>query len=544
MKKFRFLKIAMAVAILAGFSSCNDDVNVDSNNPIDGEAAKSYVSVSINIPIENGMKGAEDSSVDEQGLPAESDIKNVTFYFFEESTNTPFLAAGTYDYLGLYRGTLTMSAADFSVSGTTHSSATPKAVSGLEIGKSYNVYAVVNGTTNISLTAGTTTEATFLETSRVTETTIANVSTTGFPMANRQKALKDDAGNGNIVPFSRLTISTGNNATNADAVTLFQMERIMGKLIFTGNDIGNGDNVYILKDGALANYATVEIKRVKAINMLKDGYLFRHMTRIPAAEANDFFKPATDFNGFELLGDATYDANGDVDSDADYIIDPRTKSKTNSTPLATGYEGWYSAGAFTGAPADGIQSIIYCLENTMHSGSQLNGYTTALLFEAEVVPENIVMESATPGTNDAAVAYVTGTHPATFYMIGNMAYGSISALVNAGVNLAPTTIDGTATAVVIARDLKNNNVTRCDNGLCYYKYWIKHEPHTERMAVMEYGIVRNNVYKMKVATISGIGESIEEIIDPEEENEQSNVFISVQLEILPWIVRTQEDIVL
>ena len=73
-------------------------------------------------------------------------------------------------------------------------------------------------------------------------------------------------------------------------------------------------------------------------------------------------------------------------------------------------------------------------------------------------------------------------------------------------------------------DLNENNyptygVRYYENGICYYTYWIKHandlDPNNDLVSgkdntggVMEYAIVRNNVYKLNVTSVSMPGNDI------------------------------------
>ena len=46
-----------------------------------------------------------------------------------------------------------------------------------------------------------------------------------------------------------------------------------------------------------------------------------------------------------------------------------------------------------------------------------------------------------------------------------------------------------------------------DQGRCYYVYWIRHADDNDINAIspMEYAIVRNNIYQLKINSISGLG---------------------------------------
>jgi len=565
MERFKFLTKALALLIIAGLVSCQKDVkNIDEE---DDGSAKAYLSINISVPNDNAStRDAENSGTEELGVADEYAINNVTLYFFTEGTTTP----GTdYDYNGTYVQKLTVSggfATVVTAPNVTHTSNTAQQVSGLSADGStvYHVYAVVNGATSIPVLNSTITERDFLNNSRVTglyETnglvSLTSLNTTGWTMASRNVTAVNSEGK--FGAYHTLVIPATNNSSSPATVEL-SVERIMGKLMLTAHSTDNKYNVTYDPGSGPITYASVELTGTKVINTRKDGYLFRHMTRIdvPTPAAADPFFSAADFNGFDKIGTATYGADKKLTvTETDYVVDPRTKSKT-APSMAAGYDNWYTAATpafgspFVAMPTNTTTptNLGYCLENTMHSTAQLNGYTTGVVFEGKVTPVEIVIYNSGTTSNDAPVAYVSGTHPATFYNYGNMFYGSIEALVELGLPLDAATTDAgfalytQAEKEAAIKDLEANSVRRLESGVCYYKYWITHEPSPEHMAVMEYGIVRNNVYKMKVTGISGIGESVEYIIDPEEEDEHAKVFLKVELDILPWIVRAQEDIIL
>ncbi len=80
------------------------------------------------------------------------------------------------------------------------------------------------------------------------------------------------------------------------------------------------------------------------------------------------------------------------------------------------------------------------------------------------------------------------------------------------------------------------------NGICYYTYWIKHANDQDKNndlvgvkdktgGVMEYAIVRNNLYKLDVTSITGPGGDI-----PGDRNVNVNVLVE------DWIMLPEEDI--
>ena len=62
------------------------------------------------------------------------------------------------------------------------------------------------------------------------------------------------------------------------------------------------------------------------------------------------------------------------------------------------------------------------------------------------------------------------------------------------------------------------------------------------MGPMEFQVVRNNVYKLAVTEISKLGhprktENDPDPEDPDNPDEESNVYFKVRVEVLPWVVR-------
>lgn len=82
---------------------------------------------------------------------------------------------------------------------------------------------------------------------------------------------------------------------------------------------------------------------------------------------------------------------------------------------------------------------------------------------------------------------------------------------------------------------------------CYYTYWNRHNDNglPATMGPMEFGVVRNNVYKLSVTKISRLGHPRISANDPDPDkpdkpDESDNVYISVSCEVIPWVVRINE----
>ncbi|MDE5723866.1 MAG: fimbria major subunit [Paramuribaculum sp.] len=79
---------------------------------------------------------------------------------------------------------------------------------------------------------------------------------------------------------------------------------------------------------------------------------------------------------------------------------------------------------------------------------------------------------------------------------------------------------------------------------CYYYYWNRHNDNNIPgvMGPMEFAVVRNNVYKISVDKIRRIGHPRRTENDPDPQtpdtpDEESDVYLDVQVKTLPWVVR-------
>lgn len=90
------------------------------------------------------------------------------------------------------------------------------------------------------------------------------------------------------------------------------------------------------------------------------------------------------------------------------------------------------------------------------------------------------------------------------------------------------------------------NVKKYTNGETYYPYWIRHANNGKPtdMGIMEFGIVRNNVYDMTIEKINGLGLSGMEKPEPDKEDETKDYFFKVQINVKNWVIRNNGGIIL
>ena len=82
---------------------------------------------------------------------------------------------------------------------------------------------------------------------------------------------------------------------------------------------------------------------------------------------------------------------------------------------------------------------------------------------------------------------------------------------------------------------------------CYYFYWNRHNDNKDNgnMGNMEFATVRNNVYKLAVTKLSRLGhpENPDDDPDPntpDDPDEEENVYMKVEIQVLPWVVRVND----
>lgn len=540
--------MGLAALLLTTWSACSDDTDIPGGeNP---EEARAYTTVTIAVP--NGVAetragttaDTEDDNTTEAGSEDEYKVKTANLYLFPGGTGSSFGSAKLKEIISIKQFTqMTASTADAkTIVWTSKKTAlTPG---------DYRIYIVVNGTVNgvDNTSKNSLTEADFLAKTTADATgVIAAVPEAGLVMASRSP--KSD--NMNTLPYIAQTITKDPEQTIAATV-----ERMMGKITVTagGANVASAANVYTSFSStvtAISNITNITLKGYYVVNARKEGYYFRHVDKESTAT-----NPLTEAN----YGNST--------TSLPYVVDPKTYSKTYSgTPaaLAGSYADWYlqgsgafgllSFGSFGGtytampgysSAAAETKVAAYCYENTMLKDKQKNGYTTGIVFKAEIAPSKMMQKKAGSGGVEENSTF---TSMSEIYYHSGIFYKNIEALKAAGVLLADGTTSSSASGA--PADLKKNDVQCFKRGdtngkfICYYPYWIKHIP-SENTAedVMEFGIVRNNVYKVTVTGIQGVGKDgvTEDIITDTETDDPTTVLLNVKLSIKPWTVRANSAV--
>lgn len=252
---------------------------------------------------------------------------------------------------------------------------------------------------------------------------------------------------------------------------------------------------------------------------------------------NKFDKSATadDRNGGSttLVWTSIKPADWNKEADTD---DPNW---TPQVPAAVDYRIWRYA----------TENTIPALESGNATASQRVGITTGVVFKGEFTPA----ESKKTTWNGNAV-----------YVHNGLVYGDFAAL-KAYVTKYPESIvahdfkevsqlqNAAETAdpkVSLIKDLTKaqshgfkayeaeGNATDGYKYIMYYFYYNRHNTNDKNyeMGDNEFGVVRNNVYKLQVTKCGSLGEP-KAPEDPDDPNEEENAYFTLSCHVMPWTVR-------
>ena len=96
---------------------------------------------------------------------------------------------------------------------------------------------------------------------------------------------------------------------------------------------------------------------------------------------------------------------------------------------------------------------------------------------------------------------------------------------------------------------KNYFISYYKGGECYYHFWIRHANNGNNsvMGVMEFAIVRNNVYQVSVSGVNKLGQPLAftpSHDDPNTPDETDEVYIDVEIYVKDWVLRSNTGIIL
>ena len=494
MKQFTKLMAMLLFTAATQYSCINDaDVAIPDKTHSDSNGNVALFLEIPNVPV---SRSAESSGVTEEGSKEEYAVKSLTVYFFDSVTKT-FVESQPLENITL--------------AGTSGQKIQYTANKITMKPGTYNVFAIANGE---AITGDIATQDKFLGAiDKVTYSTgkIPSVPEEGFVMTNRGAA--------------NLNVEVS-KPTDSDKVTniSISLERVVAKI-----EVTQTQETFPLKDPAGKTYCTIKLNNFRMLNLATQFYTFRHTAVLTSLQEPDSY---TDENF------------GNINDNDGYVIDPYFFKKTVEGAEDFKNEDGFFAQALVQlnindsnwagmAPANSW-SRIYCLENCMFRPAQMNAYTTGVMFKAslDIATDRVFDESGETVSNPS-------NWPTNLFYFNYNFYTSVNAIRKLVLNNLPGDItDNSATEELAKYSIKRFKKT--ENYACYYNYWIKHEDNNNdtEMGVMEFGIVRNNIYRLSVNKVAGLG-SGEPFIEPEHPDEYK-AELNINIDVFPWAVRNQD----
>ena len=342
MKSITKIVSLLLLAAATQYSCINDaDVAVPENLKSDSDGNLALI---FEIPNANKTRSAESSGNNEEGSKEEYAINSLTIYLFDSKTKT-FIESHELENIqmsGNNEQRINYSANKITVKPGT-----------------YNIFAIANGK---AVTNDIATQDKFLGAiDAVTYSTgkIPNVPANGFVMTNRGAA--------------NLNVEVS-KPTDSDKVTSVKigLERVVAKV-----EVTQTEETFPLKDPSGKTYVTVKLTNFRMLNLATQFYTFRHTAALTSLQEPESY---TDVNF------------GDVNNNNGYVIDPYFFKKTvEGAKDFTNADGFFAQALvqlnindnnWAGMSQANSWSRIYCLENCMYQTSQLNAYSTGIMFKA------------------------------------------------------------------------------------------------------------------------------------------------------------------
>ena len=252
---------------------------------------------------------------------------------------------------------------------------------------------------------------------------------------------------------------------------------------------------------------------------------------------------------------------GGVETPSNWVVDTdwanKTKEGFNAQLEAPADWSWTSLSSLSTDDNydDDYKIWCYAKENTVPSiDAQKHDVSTGVVFKAEI----------TAGEAASAEVKAALASEKRIYVFNNKLYGTwadvktaavagTDANLQAAYNQAAAGLEGDAEPAAAAAAAAGFTGYSAEGGkyYTYYYYWNRHNDNLDpyKMGIMEYAVVRNNVYKLCVDSISKFGHPTPptdpthptdpdpDPVKPNDPDESVNYYFTVTVKVLPWTVR-------
>ena len=492
---------ALAVAAVLLFASCKND----KNQPNGQEKADAYVSFTFNLPQSGFRDGVADKTADQEyvGTKAEQAIKAVRVVLYDPASGD---AKYAFDYSITGDGNQAPTGDGIAPNGTAATTARFTTKAEGVTSQDYLMLAIINPTAEVK--TATDKGKTLLDAQAAITTDVKTLSADGAAIM-----MSNDRGLVKVTPDK---MKAAADAAEKAPITV-NVDRILAKVFVGGTPA--------LPEGAKFTGMKWQLNTTN-----KKTFIYRQFGQVVTEKDKFAVETAEDqstrFNRYAQDPNFSGTFN---DADFEYI---------EGTPVLAGDAGYDDAKGQ------------YCLENTMDAASQKVQQTTSFILSGTWTPKGFT-EGETwysyqgfTFTTAKMKDYITEAKDATKKDkadINGTPLGFKAALKAVlAMTACPVKDDGTITESFVSHDIKGYF-----KGVCYYQSnLIRHfndEQSSLNMGYGRYGVVRNNIYKINISKISQPGEpTVVNDKDKDKDDDPKDVFVSFDVTINPWIVRTQD----
>ena len=484
---FPFLPLALCL------SACTDEASPSSLAGDEDEGSGVFVSVVVNTGGDASTRvptGGENGDGLQAGKGNENKVHDLNVFFFQGDNGINSAGNPAVDCQLYFSGSELRASDD----DTYYSVAKEVTDNGLRIGETYRVLVIANAGSRLA--GANTLDA--LRDYRIAQPVSADYAR--FLMASER-----DAAPIKIVPSTR----------NKPVKVSVRVERMAARVDCCWND-----SYEVPEDNDLPSFGGSSSTEADKVKILGASLVNRYRGETWAFKR--VTNGLTDLNDITYLGDETVNNSGA----SNYVLDPLTasadKSNSDYNYYYTEYVNWnvdadfqkpFTAQVTSEHGADTYIRWAYTRENVNQAPPVLDAtnwrelYATGIMFQARYTPAGFTEGDdfyVYPVQGDNRTIYtaeaLSKAYPDLFKLEDIASWGT--------------------------------QATRCEvysKGRCYYIYWIRHADDKNAAAIspMEYAIVRNNIYQLKINSISGLG-------TPEPDSNVKEVEFDIHVRVKPW----------
>lgn len=578
MRKISFLTLA---AVALGLTACSSDEPANGGSDNNGTGERFHAKIQLKLPTtKSGTTDFDGNTNSESGFEIGKD--------YENQVNSVVVCLATKDASGKYKPVSVSETSAMPAAGSSETAPVytlnfeQKEVTAVA-GKTVYIFAFCNS----NLTEDDITATTDLETLTASINAYAEDQAPwkkgNFEMCNSLNKVYGTSENPSYVPYVTLPSETDlkvkyNSPEKALDLGSVDVSRVVSRFDFKQK---NADNTYKIFDVNLPEADRVEGKQIADVKLVG---------MVPVTVAKEYYRlPRVSDDGtgtnWVLCG---------LETNSNWVVSPNFTAKGNgsvagllgnylleSTGVASydtfdsqmtmlasfngeddNDENW-GDNEGTGFNKEGYKIWRYVTENTVSvESAQKKGISTGVLFKAEIVnPQNEALKNAMlankPVYSFNGVIYgslaelrkvvVKLDEKNSLRKAFNTVFGGKAAEYLAMENGVFTVVDGSLVDCAPAENANKFKIYRPDTDGHYYVYYTYRNRHNDNgnpveMGAMEFGTVRNNIYKLCVNNITEFGHTNVKGDDPDPENpddpdEEPKTYFKVSVRVVPWMVR-------